>query len=407
MKILQICQSYPPMISGAALAAARLAEGLAQEGHEVLVIAASDRRDGYSTQNGRLRIERLPSHHNPMRVGQRILLWPNGRIHQIAAAFNPDIIHLHEPLTLGMCAAKIGRRLNIPTVLTLHQLPWFVTKYTATFWGNPFNFEKMLWQYGRWFLSQCTAVIAPARPVADVIRQRTGRIAHIIPNGADLQHFQAAPRTAHEADRLRRHYGLSPDKPVILYVGRLDADKDVDCVVQAAARVMKHLDAELLLVGDGCRRPALTRQCEALGIASRSHFTGFVSPDGDLPGLYRLANVFVIASDIETFGIVILEAMASALPVVAVRATSIPELVSDRCSGFLVAPKDVDALAKKITWLLQNPIQARKMGQAGREISQQFGHDAVIQRHLQLYQSVCLQRRALFRGVSPIKYRLE
>jgi 1,2-diacylglycerol 3-alpha-glucosyltransferase len=395
MKILQISQSYPPMISGAALTVARLAEGLTQEGHEVLVIAASDRREGYSTQNGRLRIERLPAHHNPVRTGQRFLLWPYGRIHQIAAAFNPDIIHLHEPLALGFCGVKAGQRLNIPTLLTLHQLPWFVTKYTATYWGNPVNLDKLLWQYGRWLLGQCTAV-APTRLVASVIRRHTGHIVHIIPCGANLQQFQATPSTNDEAAQLRHRYGLSPDKPVILYVGRLDADKNVAAVVQAAARVMERLDAELLIVGDGCCRPALIRQCEALGIASRSHFTGYISPDADLPGLYRLANVFVIASDIETFGIVVLEAMASALPVVAVRAAAIPDLVRDRCNGFLVAPKDVEALANKVKWLLQNPTQARKMGQAGWEISQQFSHDAVIQRTLQLYQSVCLKQRTFF-----------
>lgn len=404
MKILQICQSYPPMISGAALTAARLAEGLTQEGHEVFLIAASDRRDGYSTQNGRLRIERLPSHHNPARVGQRFLLWPYGRIRQLIATFNPDIIHLHEPLALGFCGVKVGRRLNIPTLLTLHQLPWFVTKYTATFWGNPLNFEKLLWLYGRWLLSQCTA-IAPTRLVAAVIRQHTGHNAHIIPYGANLQQFQATPSSSDEAAQLRRRYGLSPDKPVILHVGRLDADKSVTHIIQAAARVMAHLDAELLIVGDGCCRPTLMQQCATLGIASRTHFTGFVPPDGDLPGLYRLGDVFVMASDIETFGIVILEAMASALPVVAVRATCIPELVADQHSGFLVPPQDVGGLADKIAWLLQNRAQARKMGQAGQQISHQFGHDAMIQRHLQLYQSICLQRRVQLRGSYPISCR--
>ncbi len=393
MRILQICQSYPPMISGAALAAARLAEGLAAEGHEVLVIAASDRREGYSTQNGRLRIERLPSRPNPARVNQRFLLWPQRAINRLVHAFNPDIIHLHEPLLLGICGLRAARSLNIPVVLTLHQLPWFVAKYTPSFWGSPIRFDWLLWQYGRWFLSQCAAVIAPAKPVATVIRQHTRRTAHIIPNGADLQHFQAAPRTDDEADRLRQRYGLPPDKPVLLHVGRLDIDKNVDAVIQAAALVMQRLDAELLVVGDGCRRPALTRQCEQLGIAARSHFTGFVSPDGELPGLYRLASIFMIASDIETFGIVILEAMACALPVVAVQATSIPDLVDDRRSGFLVPLNDVAGMADKLAWLLQNPEQAKRMGLAGREISLQFSHEALIERHAQLYQVICPKPR--------------
>ncbi len=189
MRILQICQSYPPMISGAALAAARLAEGLAAEGHDVLVIAASDRREGYSTQNGRLRIERLPSRPNPARVNQRFLLWPQRAINRLIRAFHPDIIHLHEPLLLGMCGIRAARSLNIPVVLTLHSLPKSIAKYTPSFWGCPIQFDWLLWQYGRWFLSQCAAVIAPAKSVADVVRRHAWRTAHIIPNGADLQHY--------------------------------------------------------------------------------------------------------------------------------------------------------------------------------------------------------------------------
>lgn len=101
----------------------------------------------------------------------------------------------------------------------------------------------------------------------------------------------------------------------------------------------------------------------------------------------------MIASDIETFGIVILEAMACALPVVAVQATSIPDLVDDRRSGFLVPLNDVAGMADKLAWLLQNPEQAKRMGLAGREISLQFSHEALIERHAQLYQVICPKPR--------------
>ena len=159
-------------------------------------------------------------------------------------------------------------------------------------------------------------------------------------------------------------------------------------LAQAAAKVMQQVDAELLIVGDGCQRKALIRQSEELGIADRCHFTGYVSPDGDLPAIYRLADVFVTASVIETFGIVILEAMAAACPVVAMKATSIPDLVDNNRSGFLLPPQNVDGLAEKITWLLRNPKEARKMGQEGQKISQQYDHETMLSKHLQLYQSI-------------------
>jgi glycosyltransferase involved in cell wall biosynthesis len=373
------------MISGASLVVAQLAQGFAHKGHDVLVIAASDRREGYSTQDGRLRVERLPSRCNPARVGQRFLLWPQRQLHTLVEEFEPDIIHLHEPLTLGICGFKAAQRVNTPAVLTLHQLPWFITKYTGR---SPINFERPLWRYGKWFLSQCAATIVPMGQIAAVVKQHTGQNPHTIPNGTDLRHFETKSDLDDEAAHLCKKISLPVDKPIILHTGRLDIDKGVNHVIQAAAKVMQQVDAELLIVGDGGQRQDLIVLCKVLGIADRCHFTGFVAPDGDLPAIYRLADVFVTASEIETFGIVILEAMAASCPVVAVEATCIPELVDDNRSGFLLPPKDVDGLAEKMIWLLQNPQQAREMGREGQKISQKYDQETMLRRHLQLYQSI-------------------
>ena len=135
------------------------------------------------------------------------------------------------------------------------------------------------------------------------------------------------------------------------------------------------------------QREALIRQSEEFGIADRCHFTGYVSPDGDLPAKHRLDDVFVTTSVIETFGIVIFEAMAAAYPVVAIKSTSILELVDDKRSGLLLHPQNVDGLAEKMIWLLQNPEEARKMGQVGQKTSQQYNHETILSKHLQLYQS--------------------
>ena len=302
MKILQICQSYPPMISGASLAAAQLAEGLAQSSHEVVVVAASDRRNGYTQQNGRLRIERLSSRNNPARVGQRFLLWPRRQIYDLVQDFAPDIIHLHEPLIAGICGLKAARRLNIPIVVTLHQLPWYVTKYME---GSPIRIEWLLWQYGKWFSSQCAASIVPMGQIAAVVNQHTGHSPCVIPYGANLRRFQANEDSDGEDDCLRQRYSLPVNKPVILHTGRLDKDKSVNYVIQAVAKVMQKVDAELLIVGDGCQRQSLSRQSQELGIGDRCHFTGFLAPDAELAAAYRSADLFVTASEIETFGIVI------------------------------------------------------------------------------------------------------
>jgi glycosyltransferase involved in cell wall biosynthesis len=310
--------------------------------------------------------------------------------------FVPDIIHLHEPLIAGICGLKAARQLNIPVIVTLHQLPWFVTKYMES---SPIRIEWLLWQYGKWFLSHCAASIVPMRHIAAVVSRHANHQPCVIPYGANLRRFQANEDSDGEDDCLRQRYSLPVNKPIILHTGRLDKDKGVNYVIQAAAKVMQKVDAELLIVGDGCQRHSLIRQSQELGIGDRCHFTGFLSPDGELAATYQLADIFVSASEIETFGIVILEAMAAARPVVAVKATCIPDLVDNNRSGLLVRPKDVDGLAKKMIWLLENPGQARAMGREGQRISQKYDQDTMLRKHLQLYQSILQSNRK----TNPIK----
>jgi glycosyltransferase involved in cell wall biosynthesis len=125
-----------------------------------------------------------------------------------------------------------------------------------------------------------------------------------------------------------------------------------------------------------------------LGIRARSLFPGFVTPTGDLPGLYRLASVFVMASEMETQGLAGLEAAASGLPIIAVRATALSELVHDGLNGYLVAPGDVEAMAEQMRLLLQNPERARKMGEAARALAEQHSLESALAAHEQFYQSL-------------------
>src|SRR5262245_45692997 len=127
MRIVYLTQSYPPMVSGAALVVQRFAEGMAGRGHSVLVLAASDRRSAYVEEHGCLRVFRLRSLYNPLRVGQRFLVWPQVTIADELRAFRPDILHWHDPSALSLAGLRAARRLHSGArrLLTVHQLPWF------------------------------------------------------------------------------------------------------------------------------------------------------------------------------------------------------------------------------------------------------------------------------------------
>lgn len=385
MRIALLTQTYPPMVSGAALVVQRLAQGLTARGHQVLVVAASERGTPYVERSGSLMQARLPALPNPLRARQRFTLWPRARLRHALREFQPEVLHLHDPTTLGLLGLRAGQKLRVPVALTLHQLPWFVLAYLPKLPPLVEPTEAWLWQYYRWWMEQVQATIAPSATIAGIVEAHTRRRPLSITNGVDGVRFNPQPAEPGERETLLKKYGLRPDRPIILYAGRIDADKQVPLAVQAAARALRSTPGQLLLVGDGKERPAVQRLCASLGIAAETCFTGFVSLSGDLAGLYRLATVFVTASEVEIQSSVVLEAAASALPVVAVRASSMPEFIEDGVTGCLVPPGDVAAMAERLSALLRDPARARAMGQAALGLAAQHTSEVSVTTHEALY----------------------
>ena len=392
MRIAYICQSYPPMISGASLVVQRLAEGMAARDHIVLVMTASERGEAYTEEFNNLKVRRLRAFQNPLRVDQSFSLWDRNRISGEFKEFKPQILHLHDPLSLGMAGLVTAHRLQIPVALTLHQVPRFVSAYLPNVPALQNTVESGLWSYGRWFLQQCEKVIVPSHAIAEEIHSHDIQRPNVISNGVDLHAFNPDPPDPGERETLCLRYGLDPDLPVVLHVGRLDVDKQVNLVIRAVAQAINQVGAQLLIVGDGRQREELIELCANLSIGKICHFPGFVETDDDLPGLYRLAAVFVTASEIETQGLVILEAMASGLPVVAVKATCIPELVQEDVNGYLSQPGELEQMSAQVLRILMSPDRAKEMGRVSRVLTQEHSIDRSIDNHEVLYQSLNFNR---------------
>lgn len=159
MRIVYLTQSYPPMISGAAIFAQQVAEAMTQRGHQVLVIAASDRVQPYLVQTGNLTVLRLQSIHNPMRVAQRFLLYPRREVMKALHDFQPEVIHAHEPRQIGLIGIEYAARVDIPSVLTIHQLPAFAASYLPDLFKA--HVETVLWVYASWLSQKFTSIITP------------------------------------------------------------------------------------------------------------------------------------------------------------------------------------------------------------------------------------------------------
>lgn len=392
MRIAYLTQSYPPMISGAAIVAEQLAKEMAERGHQVLVIAASDREQPYISLQKNITVLRLKSIRNPMRVGQRFLLYPRSAVMKALVEFKPEIIHGHEPW-LCWIGFEYARRMNIPTTLTMHMLPWFVAGYLPRQSILHKMTERASWMYFRIFARNFTSIITTTKTASRMISKKTGIHHDMISCGIDMRMFYP-PLSPDFETATRTRLNLPPNIPIILHVGRLDPEKNVDRILQAAALAMRQSNAHLLIVGDGREKSALMKLSQSLGIANRTHFSGYLSAKDGLPDIYRMASLFVMASEIESQGLVLLEAAASGLPLVAVDATSIPELVRDGVNGYLSKPGDVRSLAAAMEKLLRDPKIARQMGRESHIFAKQYDLQKVREMHEQLYDKLIKQQKA-------------
>jgi glycosyltransferase involved in cell wall biosynthesis len=383
------------MVSGASIVAQNLAENMAARGHEVLVITASDRGESYKTINGNLTVLRLRSTHNPFRVGQKIMLPSRKAFKRALNDFRPDIIHSHDALQLGLLSLAYKRKHNIPVFLTIHALPHFAAKYIpAILSGFRPTLETLMWLYAWIILPKFDAVSTPTLTTSGTVYAMTNIKPLSISNGVDLDEFTNTRVLPEVEISLRKKLGIPLNIPIILHVGRLDIDKRVYRVICAAERPLRETNAHLLLIGDGCQKPALKKLCKKIGIEKKCHFPGYVSKKEGLPEIYRMANLFITASEIETQGIVLLEAAASGLPIVASWATCIPEIVHDGENGYLAAPDDVHSLGNAILDILSHPNKAIQMGKNGRSLVKEHNIQASFTRYEQVYAELKTTKQA-------------
>ena len=388
MRIVMVCQTYPPMISGISVAVHHLAEGLADRGHAVMVMSASDRGEAYHERRGGVDLVRLASLPTPSRRGQRWSWWSRDEVERHLDEFRPDILHLHDPVLGALLMPSFAKARGLPLIVTAHALPWYVSAQAPDLPGLRPLVEAALWAFASDMLARCQAIVAPSRFTADQVDARGGPGAVVISNGVDLHRFKPEPASPDERLAVIERHGLDPARPIILHVGRIDREKNVDDVVRAAAIAMASTDAQLLVVGDGNRLRDIEELARELGIARSSRFIGFVEPNGDLPALYRTGAVFVLASELESEGIVVLEAAACGVPIVAVRATSMPELVEEPGCGYLVPPGDVHAMADRIVQVLRDPAAQHALGQAGLAMARAHSLEITLERHEALYASL-------------------
>jgi 1,2-diacylglycerol 3-alpha-glucosyltransferase len=382
VKILIASDTYPPDVNGAAYFSYRLATALALRGHEISVICPSrGLRAQTSLQDGVtvFGVQSLP-----------LLLYPEFRfappflvknsIRNFLRASRPEVVHIQNHFLLSNAVCEVARELGIPVMGTNHMVPENVAHHLRL---PPEAEEKVrgyLWSRFVQIYNQLYFVTAPTVTAASH-SQRPGLGKEVIPIscGIDLRRFSPG----NDDSKLKQKYGL-PARLTLLYVGRLDREKRIDVILRAMPAIVERVDAQLVVAGPGKMRRDLEVLVDNLRIKDRVTFLGYL-PDEDLPRIYRVADVFVIAGVAELQSIATMEAMASGLPVIAVNAMALPELVHHGENGFLFPEDDAEALAAAAVRILSDELLRNQMANRSLEIIQAHDINNVVEQYEILY----------------------
>jgi len=368
MKIIIGSESFAPNISGVATATELLATNLAREGNDVWVFAPSESYKTYQDKNfSKFRVVRFNSIPNPFRKGFRIAVLSKQEIYRFAREIQPDLIHLQDPGGISSDLRGAGRRYKIPIVASNHFSLDYITSYLR--WLKPFHRQIRLVArvYLRRFYNKCNYIICPTETVKKDLNKwgvKTPIVA--ISNGVDLERFF----DYFDLTDFNNKYHLPPNKKV-LYVGRIDKDKNVEILIRAVPEVLRSMNIHFVIAGDGSELVRLKKQVQKLNVGHAISFLGWIDQNtDDYLQIFQSADVFVMTSKIETQSIVTMEAMAAGLPVIGANAGALPELIKNDCNGCLFDPGDSEDLAKKIIKILaDNKLQQKMRAESLRLIT--------------------------------------
>ena len=345
MRIGIFTDSYKPYTSGVVTSISTFKEELTRLGHEVHIFAPS--YPNYTdTEENVYRYYSVPSPTNPDYT-LAIPVYPGMNL--LIKKLQLDLIHVHSPFTMGRVGLHYSRKYYLPLVFTYH------TRYDQYVHYVPVAQDlakDMTIKYSRQFCNNCDHVIAPSSEIRDMVEDTGVKTpVSVIPTGVPLYRFENG-----DDSWLRRHYSIPEENKILLFVGRLTKEKNLHFLLDSFKLAREQLsNLTLVLTAQGPLESELKHYAKAMGFSLDRDviFTGAL-PFDTLVHVYFSADLFVFSSLTETQGLVLIEAMAAGLPVVAVRASGVQDMVDHGVDGILTACDRQD-LAEAICQVISDP----------------------------------------------------
>ena len=366
-------------VGGSGVVATELAKALAERGHHVHLVS-SDMPFRLNEFHADLSFHQVHTPAYPLfREPQYVISLAN-KLVQVSRQFGLEIIHAHYAIphaTAALLAQQVlqSHRPAPRVVTTLHGTD-------ITLVGNDPSFSEIV----AFSIERSDAVTAVSRSLAASTRIELGveRGITVIPNFLDFEIFRRV-----DVPLLRQRFSSNGSPKVVVHVSNLRPVKRIDAVMQVFARISRRLPARLLLVGDGPELGTVYRLGRELGVSQFVHAVG--AQEGVIP-LLSAADVFLLPSAQESFGLAALEAMACEVPVVASDVGGLPEVIEHGRTGFLHEADDLDGMAASAVQLLEDPgLHARIARNARQQVADQFSVDRVVPMYEECYRRVLAQ----------------
>lgn len=345
MKVALVAESFLPHSNGVTNSLLRVIDHLATRGDEAMVIAPESRGSEGPVRYGIASITRLPAMGWPGYADVRVALSGVGKISRTLEEYDPDVVHLASPMTLGWTAVRAANELDLPCVAVYQtEVPSYAPRYHMA-WG-----EGILWDRVRSIHQRADLTLVPSTHAMRQLEQLGVPRLRLWQRGVDAERFNPS-----RADAGLRAAWAPQGEVIVGYVGRLAHEKRVEDLA-ALADVP---GVRVVIVGEGPERDKLE---QALPTAT---FTGFLTGD-ELARAYASFDIFVHCGDLETFGQTIQEALASGVPVVAPRRGGPVDLVDEGVTGTLYPPGDADAMAQSVRAIAEDPQLRARYANAAR-----------------------------------------
>jgi 1,2-diacylglycerol 3-alpha-glucosyltransferase len=380
MRVLFVSDVYFPRVNGVSTSIRTFRADLTTAGVETVLVAPAYGEPTAREQN----TIRIPSARIPRDPEDRRMRWRQLQ-HALDALSHQqfDLVHIHTPFIAHYAGVRFARRAHIPVIATYHTFFEEYLHHYVPLLPRPAG-RLLARHFTRSQCSQLDALVVPSEPMrALLLEYGISQRIQVIPTGIPADRFVPG-----DGARFRARYGIAPDRPLLLYVGRVAHEKNIEFLLHSFVVLRRSRpDALLAIAGEGPARAHLEHLAVQLGIAPQMHFIGYLDRERGLADCYASADVFVFASRTETQGLVLLEALAQGRPVVSTAVLGTASILQPGC-GARVAPEKPDVFAQTVLDILDDPQRAAKLSAQARLYAQSWASANMAWRLAELYREL-------------------